>query len=350
MPANAPQPGGRRPLATIPRILGVLYNYLPASPPSAGVFIVLSPFIISWSITFVLGAITFGFTWFILVTIAASLPFESPRGKDEKQRSPEALLPPKSSARARARAREKQRTFHRFPLLPIELRFEIWSLACAPRLVQLQLPGKWPAGHGAIGSSLERISWHYTSSLNPDTPYSGPTRVLISSTPPPALLAVNSEARRFALQRYELGFATTLDPRASVYVDFERDLVSLSDEILNSLSGRMYSEATPDLAKVQWLHLPKSRLNPRNETPGDCFGQGVEWQRVYDGVKAVCVVKSAVSPPLRSPPKTLLVALWMAPTKGEVVWWYKGEEEMTWIKTDPWGMAENTVEIYKYMD
>jgi hypothetical protein len=91
-------------------------------------------------------------------------------------------------------------TFPKFPLLPPEIRQQIFALALPDRrIVELRLQ---PAS---------KASYHEY------------TRVWRSPCPPPALLHVSREARSIALKRYRLAFRGVKWP-AAIYVDFATDI------------------------------------------------------------------------------------------------------------------------------
>ena len=349
MPTNSPQPGGPPPPPSrLFRFLALLRWFLPTRPSFFGFFVIfIFPFLL-YCILFCVGTglLLFPVWLFVVLTARSVFSPESPPEDGKKQRSPKPLLLPQSLTPAP----KDQNIFHLFPRLPTELRLEIWSYVCFPRFVQLQPPGRGAPRRSAIRYWFELFCWHYRLRLNPDMPYDGPTRVLVSRTPPPALLAVNSEARQVALKRYVLAFATTTDLRPRVYVDFERDLVSLPYEILNRPSGRWFLKDTPDLARINWLCVPKPPLAWLGARPRDCLRSlGMGWVRVFAGVEAVCVLKPVTSP--KSPPHRLSLASWWPSSKGgQAFWWYYEEEGREWIKTDPWGLAKVANEIYKQMD
>ena len=352
MPTYSRQPDGRSP-SWIANLF--VWCFLPTLSPVIGLFILYLPFLIAW---FFWVLSTTCFAWLITLLVVGSVFSAEPTpGDDKKRRSltpapeeqktfhPLPLLP----------APEEQKTFHLFPLLPTELRLQIWSHACFPRLVHLQLPKELPSRHYAIRHNLELIDQHHKSKRSPDAPYDGPSRVLTSRTRPPALLAVNFEAREVALKRYVLGFATKQDPRARVYVDFERDLVGLSDRVTIFPTGEDILRDTPDVAKVKWLCASKMRTARPDTTVRECFcgvRMEMDWQKMFEGAKAVCVVGSVV---------TVARNLRMGwgdsddpkEKKENMVWWFKGGEGVTWegwIKTDPWGVAKVGKEIYRCMD
>lgn len=125
--------------------------------------------------------------------------------------------------------------FPQFSLLPPELRQLVWTEALpAPRLLMLQLPRR-----------------------------SNPGSKLICRAPPPTLLQVNQESRAVALRRYRFGLlpqdhyhrndpgAAAERPRGTggvgAYVDFDRDVIGLSDAVLLSSRGQALLRQLPDL-------------------------------------------------------------------------------------------------------
>ncbi|KAK4219624.1 hypothetical protein QBC37DRAFT_409375 [Rhypophila decipiens] len=70
----------------------------------------------------------------------------------------------------------------------------------------------------------------------------------------PSILHVNSEARAIALKHYKLGLAPGgTQPR--IYVDLKRDVVGLSNELMDSYSGRNLWRLTEDFKKVRHFAL-----------------------------------------------------------------------------------------------
>lgn len=114
-------------------------------------------------------------------------------------------------------------SFHQFPNLPFELRWQIWELALpGPRILHLREtdptnPNFKP--NVAHSKPREDIKWTISAQI-----------------PPPSLLLVNRESFAFASQHFELAFPTKRDAQwpdlrcARTWINFERDTVYLNDE------------------------------------------------------------------------------------------------------------------------
>ena len=141
-------------------------------------------------------------------------------------------------------------TFPEFSRLPAELRQQIWEEALpAGRVLMLQLPGSSPAMPflGRPRCPL-RIRSPAVRTQNKSV------NVWTCNARVPVILHVNSEARSVALRHYRLGLAAG-NSKPRIYVDFERDTIGLSDEIMHSPVGRNLWRLTGDLKEVRSLSL-----------------------------------------------------------------------------------------------
>jgi hypothetical protein len=178
---------------------------------------------------------------------------------------------------------ERTPTFQLFPYLPAELRLHVWSLAVPPaRLLLLQLP-----------MLPEEPSWHQLlpRSLNPSwfrrrKPNYGRPHTFTCHTPPPALLSVNFEARAVALKRYQLAFAPA-GGQPKVYIDFERDVVGLSDPVMSTFSGDYLMYLSPDFARVRFLCAAGMGIRAR-----EYFRPNGAPRRIVQEVQTMYVIQS----------------------------------------------------------
>ncbi|APA15132.1 predicted protein [Sclerotinia sclerotiorum 1980 UF-70] len=115
--------------------------------------------------------------------------------------------------------------FHHFPSLPYELRLKIYNILLnEPRSVKID--GKRPV----MKIGRKRYLETYTT-----------------TTPIPSLLHTNHETRAEALTHYHAHFRTEHSP-SYIYVNFDRDTISLADGVIAYLSGK-------ELNGIQKLHL-----------------------------------------------------------------------------------------------
>ncbi|KAI1345814.1 hypothetical protein F5Y01DRAFT_45276 [Xylaria sp. FL0043] len=113
-------------------------------------------------------------------------------------------------------------TFHPFPNLPAEIRFQIWALAASPRILHIRrTPStKWP---------------------KPET-----TFAYSSPNPPPAVMHVCREARQNAPYRKAfLTFAIT--ETRYIWVNFQKDMICVPDDQVTPLA--------PHYADIERLRL-----------------------------------------------------------------------------------------------
>lgn len=155
------------------------------------------------------------------------------------------------------RAPTKPTTFPQFSLLPPEIRQQIWEEALpGARVLMLKAPGsstRLPSFGDCISSLL--------SNRRPSTPIlarkhsrSKSINVWTCNAKIPTILHVSSEARAMALKHYRLGLAPgNSQPR--IYIDFKRDVVGLSDELMQSPVARNLWRMTKDLREVTSLCL-----------------------------------------------------------------------------------------------
>lgn len=131
-------------------------------------------------------------------------------------------------------------TFPQFGLLPPELRQQIWADALPrSRVLMLQLP-KQPT----LLETLTTPHSHLRRSSN----------VWTCAAPLPSILHVNSESRAVAQRHYTLGLAPS-DSQPRIYIDFRRDIIGVSDELMRSPVGRNLWRLTDDLGRAQNLAL-----------------------------------------------------------------------------------------------
>ncbi|KAK0719850.1 hypothetical protein B0H67DRAFT_167304 [Lasiosphaeris hirsuta] len=148
-------------------------------------------------------------------------------------------------------------TFPQFNHLPPELRHQIWAEALpGPRVLMLKPPSSSPS----MPSLSDCLSW-LSNPFSPEASTrkrryqnSSISNVWTCTTSVPAVLHVCSEARAIGLRHYRLGLAPgSSEPR--IYVDFMRDVVGLSDELMQSPAGRNLWRLTNDLQHVQKIAL-----------------------------------------------------------------------------------------------
>jgi hypothetical protein len=207
-------------------------------------------------------------------------------------------------------------TFHNFSALPAELRLRIWSAALPPpRLLPLQLPPTATApstplaylrsiltpppslpsssssSSGSSGSNNNNNNNNTTTTTtkNQATP---PPQIFTSPTPPPTLLAVNTESRAEARRHYRLGLAPDGYPYPRVYVDLERDVVAVSDEVLASHAGRNLLRLTGDWGRVGRVCVPGGGV-AEGVVIGTA-GEGMGMERGGTGGRGVFVVNGLV--------------------------------------------------------
>ncbi|KAL3427414.1 hypothetical protein PVAG01_00923 [Phlyctema vagabunda] len=157
--------------------------------------------------------------------------------------------------------------FPLFSLLPSEIRLEIWSMAaCVPHTLSIDC--KKPA------RTSEIPQWS-------------------SSSPAPAILSVNSEARRVALSFYAvLSFPheSIRQPSRPLYINFSSDAISLAKD-MHSLYARTLLEKTPQfkngLRRIILTEMMWGMLNAMAAVPGpmidsrwDCVGYSMDYPSV----------------------------------------------------------------------
>ncbi|KAK4453690.1 hypothetical protein QBC34DRAFT_191117 [Podospora aff. communis PSN243] len=146
----------------------------------------------------------------------------------------------------------KPTTFPQFSRLPAELRQQIWEEALpSSRLLMLQLPGS----SGRMPSFAECLSpvLALRKGASSRSRYNS-VNVWTCSASIPVALHVNSESRAVALRYYRLGLAPgNTQPR--IYVNFKRDIIGLSDELMQSPVGRNLWRLTEDLQGAKRLCL-----------------------------------------------------------------------------------------------
>ncbi|CZR50925.1 uncharacterized protein PAC_00799 [Phialocephala subalpina] len=137
--------------------------------------------------------------------------------------------------------------FTLFPLLPQELRIQIWTHAVSahststpPRLLTLRcptLPSPGPVTCVSSEKSTGDLSFFSSPSLRRTNPYAPPApdappgpdlcRGFTSPCPIPSLLFVNKESHSISLTTYEKAFGTTYSS-ANIWADFDHDILFLT--------------------------------------------------------------------------------------------------------------------------
>ncbi|KAK5663151.1 hypothetical protein OQA88_6568 [Cercophora sp. LCS_1] len=171
-------------------------------------------------------------------------------------------------------------TFPQFGRLPPEIRQQIWEEALpGPRALMLQVPGS-PSRPPSLSTCVAPLFPTPTKRRS----RSNSVNVWTCSAKIPTILHVNSEARAMALKHYRLGLAPgNSQPR--IYVDFQRDVVGLSDELMQSPVGRNLWRLTDDLKEVTSLCLA-------NATAPSFFS--MRQISALDNVQEVLLVDSAL--------------------------------------------------------
>ncbi|KAK1760646.1 hypothetical protein QBC47DRAFT_11174 [Echria macrotheca] len=159
----------------------------------------------------------------------------------------------------RSRPSQTLTSFPQFGRLPLEIRQQIWQHALPDsRVLLLRLPGS----RAGMPSLLDCFfPFELVRGLSSIAAQNMATRrrgwggqVWSCRAPVPPILHVNREARAFALQHYRLGLAPGYsEPR--IYVDFTRDTIGLSDEVMQSPVGRNLWRVTEDVRHVRSLAL-----------------------------------------------------------------------------------------------
>ena len=139
------------------------------------------------------------------------------------------------------------KTFPQFGRLPGELRQQIWAEALPDsRVLMLQLPR-------SQSDSFTSFFFPTTSKNTPIAPVKD-TNVWTCTAKIPSILHVSSEARAIALKHYRLGLAPG-GSEARIYVDFSRDVIGLSDDMMRSPVGRNLWRLTDDIRLARHLAL-----------------------------------------------------------------------------------------------
>ncbi|KAI0424023.1 hypothetical protein F5Y09DRAFT_348148 [Xylaria sp. FL1042] len=130
--------------------------------------------------------------------------------------------------------------FVMFRKLPAELRIKVWQFAMPEaRTVVI----KSPHSRKTLPVSLDKVL--------PQALDSGETWQ--STTPVPALLHVNGEARHEALKHYSLSLGVG-DAQPRVYIDFKRDTLFFGDAELTPECSQLWTK-TKDFEKVRRLAI-----------------------------------------------------------------------------------------------
>ncbi|KAK0635310.1 hypothetical protein B0T17DRAFT_37872 [Bombardia bombarda] len=180
----------------------------------------------------------------------------------------------------KAAVRQKQlrspKKFHKFGQLPPEIRQMIWQEALpTSRLLMLQLP-KPTVFTDRFLEMVRRRRCSEDRHLQ--------NNVWTCSAKAPAISHVNSEARYIALKHYRLGLAPG-NTQPQIYVNFERDIIGLSDDVMRSSVGRNLWRLTADVKEV-WL------LGVSFKPSASRFLSSREWNRLKE-LRLLAVVDSA---------------------------------------------------------
>ncbi|KAK3994764.1 hypothetical protein QBC44DRAFT_39746 [Cladorrhinum sp. PSN332] len=164
--------------------------------------------------------------------------------------------------------------FTLFRYLPAELRQQIWEEALSgPRVLMLELPKAPFMLPYRSSRTVAGFLGH------------GGRNVFACSSPPPTLLHVNAESRAVALKHYRPGLAPRGHPNPRIYVSLERDVIGLSNEVMESAEGRNLFRLTPDLRMAKHVCLASG------EAAGFLAGRQ---SHVLESVKDVAVVDSVL--------------------------------------------------------
>ncbi|KAM7188317.1 hypothetical protein V8F20_010600 [Naviculisporaceae sp. PSN 640] len=165
-------------------------------------------------------------------------------------------------------------TFPQFSQLPAELRHMIWAEALpSSRVLMLQAPTE--------PTAVDRFAAEFK---HPDH-RRRPSNVWTCTAKIPSILHVNSEARAIALKHYQLGLAPGCSqPR--IYVDLERDIIGVSNDLLRTSVGRNLWRLTDDLKKVRHLALASDMAA--------WFLESKQTRSVLEKVQHVAIVYSAL--------------------------------------------------------
>ncbi|KAK4137937.1 hypothetical protein BT67DRAFT_126266 [Trichocladium antarcticum] len=200
-------------------------------------------------------------------------------------RAASASLP--TSSPYRPQPRGTPRAFPHFRLLPLELREMIWTEALpGPRLLLLAVPDTPSEADAAAAIRKHR---HHRGVRGvpplPDTVH----YIFHCAARPPALLAVCAEARAVARRSYRLAFAPAGCPElARVYADLDRDVVGLSDVVMESSEGRnLFRAAAPDMAAARHFCVASGVV-------GEQFLARRPVRKALAGVVDVAVVESGL--------------------------------------------------------
>ncbi|KAM7223435.1 hypothetical protein V8F06_001312 [Rhypophila decipiens] len=182
------------------------------------------------------------------------------------------LLAVTAAAQQKLGEKSAPTTFPQFGQLPPELRQRIWAEALpGPRVLMLQLP------------KSETLMDEFISAFAGYGPQEQNNHVWTCSAKIPSILHVNSEARAIALKHYKLGLAPGgTQPR--IYVDLKRDVVGLSNELMDSYSGRNLWRLTEDFKKVRHFALASEMA------PG--FLESQQSKQMLESAEHVAIVDS----------------------------------------------------------
>jgi hypothetical protein len=130
---------------------------------------------------------------------------------------------------SRPRAMSQPSTSNLFPLLPYEIRLQIWkAIAMTPRLIEI-LPR--PICTKATDERVKPEYRHLQAQHYDICVLRKGLHCVYTLTAPPSLLSINRESRATGLKYYELSFVSKFDANCSgpgIYLNFEVDIICFS--------------------------------------------------------------------------------------------------------------------------
>ena len=130
---------------------------------------------------------------------------------------------------SRPRAISQPSTSNLFPLLPYEIRLQIWkAIAMTPRLIEI-LPR--PICTKATDERVKPEYRHLQACHYDIRVLRKGLHCVYTLTAPPSLLSINRESRATGLKYYELSFVSKFDANCSgpgIYLNFEVDIICFS--------------------------------------------------------------------------------------------------------------------------
>ena len=171
-------------------------------------------------------------------------------------------------------------SFPKFGLLPPEIRQQIWVDALPEsRVLMLQLPRGETLTDFILRPINMRRKRRASMTAQMDNTWHCNVKV-------PAILQVNSESRAMAQKHYRLGLAPG-DSQSRIYVDFSRDVIGLSNEVMESPSGRNLWRLTRDL-NTETRHLALASAGSR------AFLNSRKGRKVMAVAENIAIVDSAI--------------------------------------------------------